>query len=120
MDDDKSLKFPEALSSAVLAKNTLINVYGFSPLQLVTRRQPQLPGASSDNLAGLGEEHEETRGISRISSLQKARKAFMEVENSARLKKALAADQPKRSFTELEKMFSSSLGQKINGMDQDE
>ena len=85
MDDDKCLKFPEALSSAVFAKNTLVNVYGFSPLQIVTGRQPQLPGANSDKLAGLGEEHEETKGISRISSLQKARKAFMEVENSVRL-----------------------------------
>ena len=70
MNDDKNLKFPEALSSVVLAKNTLINVYGFSPLQLVTGRQPRLPGASSDNLVGLGEEHEELRGISRICYLK--------------------------------------------------
>ena len=106
MDDDKSLKFPEGLSSAVIAKNTLINVYGFSPLQLVTGRQSRLPGASRDNLAGLREEHEETRGISRISSLQKARKAFMEVENLARLKKALAARPTKKELYRLgEKVF---------------
>ena len=49
-------------------------------------------------MAGLGEEYEETRGISRISSLQKARKAFMEGENSLRLKKALAARPTKTEF----------------------
>ena len=61
-------------------------------------RQPRLPGVSSDNLEGLGEEHEETRGKSRISSLQKARKACMEVEDSVRLKKALAARPTKKEL----------------------
>ena len=91
MEEDKNLKFDVALKSAMLAKNTLVNVYGYSPLQLVTGKQPRLPGVSNDNLAAMGEESEETRGISRISALQQARKAFMEVENSVRLKKALAA-----------------------------
>ena len=61
ISDDKQLPFAEALSSAVFAKNMLVNVYGYSPLQLVIGKQPKLPGATSDQLTALEGEHEETK-----------------------------------------------------------
>ena len=105
---DSFKNFEKSLVHEIFLRSeiSLRYVNGFCPLQLVTGRQPRLPGATSDNLAGLGEEHEETRGISRISSLQKARKAFMEVENLARLKNALAARPTKKELYRLgEKVF---------------
>ena len=85
MDQDENISFEEALKAAVFAKNMLINVYGFSPLQLVTGRQPRLPGATSNSLSGNEAEKPEMRGLSRINHIQLARKAFMEAENSERL-----------------------------------
>ena len=98
---DKKMPFSEALSAAVLAKNMLINVYGYSPLQLVTGKQPKLPGYSCDKLPAMGEESEETKGISKISQIHQARRAFMEVENSSRLKKALMSKPVKRRFYQI-------------------
>ena len=108
ISDDQKLPFEEALSSAVFAKNMLVNVYGYSPLQLVTGKQPKLPGATSDQLTAQEGEHEETKGITRIASIANARKAFTEVENSERLKKAMKNIKAKRTFFNLENLYTSN------------
>ena len=54
--DQPDMKFEDALSSAMLAKNTLINIYRFSPLKLVTGEQHQLPGAHGVQSTALKEE----------------------------------------------------------------
>ena len=77
MDEDPNLKFEDALSSAVFAKNMLVNVYGFSPLQLVTGKQPRIPGTTSDGLAAMEAEDVETKAFSRVSQIAAARKAVM-------------------------------------------
>ena len=90
----------------------LINVYGYSPLQLVTGKQPKLPGYSCDKLPALGEEPEETKGISKIAQIHNARKAFMEIENSSRLKKALLSRPVKRENYQIGDMVYFRYGPK--------
>ena len=96
MDENPNLKFEDALESAVYAKNILVNVYGYSPLQLVLGKQPRLPGMGDDGLAAMEEEPMETKTISRIAEIHSARKAFLETENSHRLKKAMRFTPVKR------------------------
>ena len=49
MEEDGNISFEDALAKAVYAKNTMLNVHGFSPAQILTGRQPRLPGATNDN-----------------------------------------------------------------------
>ena len=46
MSHDSSMSFENALSSAIFAKNAMINVNGYSPSQLVFGRIPRIPGVS--------------------------------------------------------------------------
>ena len=90
MTGDKDLTVSRALKGALFAKNSLTTVNGFSPLQLVTGKQPRIPGAAQDNMApanSTGTDHKLTH--ERISDIFGPRKAFIEVENSNRLKRAL-------------------------------
>ena len=90
MDGDPKIKFEDALSQAVFAKNTLLNVHGYSPSQILTGKQPRAPGATADNTPAQDEEEVDSRTVQkRINLMQKAREAFTKVDNSNRLKRAM-------------------------------
>ena len=90
MDGDSKLSFRQGLSAAIFAKNTLLNVYGFSPMQVVFGKQPRIPGAAHENKPPANEEMTDALPVfERLKSIFEARKAFTQVENSSRLKKAL-------------------------------
>ena len=90
LDGNSKMDFNQALSAAIFAKNTLINVQGFSPMQIVFGAQPRIPGAAQNNSPPANEEITEVLPVfDRLKAIFEARKAFTQVENSTRLKKAL-------------------------------
>ena len=72
------------------AKNSLENNKGFSPYQLAIGSNPTLPSISSDKLPALT--NEPTFDIIRqnLNALHKAREAFIQAENSSKIKRALS------------------------------
>ena len=90
LDSNPSMDFHQALSAAVFAKNTLLNVSGFSPMQIVFGKQPKIPGAAHNNQPPANEEYVQSVTVfDRLTAIFAARQAFTQVENSLRLKKAL-------------------------------
>ena len=89
LTDDPNLDFDKALSAATFAKNSLINVNGFSPIQLVTGKSPRLPSVM-DNCLPAQESVSSVKIYSdRANAIFSARKVFMEAENAKRLNQAL-------------------------------
>ena len=90
LDGNPHMKFEHALSAAIFAKNTMVNVSGFSPMQVAYGIQPRIPGAAHETSPPANEENVEVLSVyERLNALFEARKAFTAVENSNRLKKAL-------------------------------
>ena len=78
-----------SLSWALMAKNSLSNVYGYSAYQLVFGKNPNLPNTMVDKPPAL--EGTTTSAVveKHIVSLYATRKAFMEAECSDRIRRAL-------------------------------
>ena len=86
---DKSLDWETALCWALMAKNNLHNVQGFSPQQLVFARNPNLPSVLIDAPPALeGSTSSRTVG-NHISALYAARQAFTQAECSEKIRRAL-------------------------------
>ena len=80
-----------ALCWALQAKNSMSNVYGFSPMQLVMGYNPKIP-ALDDNFINLGQlERKSSSEIvaTNLNAMHQARKAFLEAQGSDRLTRAL-------------------------------
>ena len=79
-----------AVAWAINAKNSLSNIHGFSPFQLAIGQNPKLPIANTNNAPALT--HESTTKIleQNLSYLHKAREAFIQSENSERIRRALS------------------------------
>ena len=80
-----------ALCWAVNAKNSLHNIYGFSPYQLVFGRNPNLPTALQDKLPALEGMTESQLVAKHLNSMHKAREEFIKLETSEKLRRALRA-----------------------------
>ena len=80
-----------ALAWSINAKNTLYNVSGFSPVQIVTGQNPNFPGVSYNLLpANEGADESLSSDIQRnLNAMYLSRKAYLEAENSERVKRAL-------------------------------
>ena len=87
--EDSSLTVPRALSAATFAKNCLVNVNGYCPIQLVTGKMPRLPGVLTNNLPAQEAVSSFKPTSDRINAIFSGRKIFMEQENSKRLNQAL-------------------------------
>jgi transposase InsO family protein len=86
---EKSCSWETALKWALNAKNSLVNVHGFSAYQLVFGRNPNLPANLVNQLPALeGTTSSKTVG-EHVGALYTARKAFMEAECSERIRRAL-------------------------------
>ena len=82
-----------AICWSVNAKNSLQNVHGFSPYQLVFGKNPALPNVNDSKPPALGVKEEElTIRIIRenLNALHGARQAYIASENSEKIKRALA------------------------------
>ena len=104
---DRNCTWDMALQWALMAKNSLSNVHGYSAHQLVFGTNPNLPSVLVDNLPALeGTTSSKVIG-EHIAALFSARRAYTEVECSDRIRRALR----KQVRTSREEMYS--LGDKV-------
>ena len=87
--EDTGCNLTVGLMWATHAKNSLINVYGFSPYQLVFGHNPNIPGNFNNKLPALSSASSCQVVADHLNSLHKAREAFLEAENSDRVRRAL-------------------------------
>ena len=87
--DDTNCSVNCAVAWAVNAKNTLTNVHGFSPYQLVFGRNPTVPGVQHDKLPALSEHNASDVVREQLEVLHAAREAFTKSENSEKIRRAL-------------------------------
>ena len=94
-----------AIAWATNAKNTLNNVYGFSPHFLVFGCNPVIPNMlNTESLPALNSSTSSKIVADHLNAMVEARKAFVELENSDRLKRALR-----------ERVFPSSTARFLSG-----
>ena len=87
--EDTNCKVSSAVAWAVNAKNSLNNVHGFSPYQLVFGRNPILPGIEHDKLPALDDCNASKVVKEQLDALHAAREAFIRSENSEKLRRAI-------------------------------
>ena len=78
-----------AVAWVVSAKNSLANVYGYSPNQLVFGRNPNFPSILTDKLPALDEKTNSEVLLDNLNALHAARKAFVSAEADERIRRAL-------------------------------
>ena len=86
---DQNYDWDTTLHWALMAKNTLVNVHGFSPYQLLYGRNPNLPNIINDKLPALEGSTTSQVVAHNIKALYSARKAFTEAECSERIRRAI-------------------------------
>ena len=74
---------------AINAKNSLHNVYGFSPSQLVFGRNPNLPSVLIDKLPAPGGHTSSEVVANHLNAKHEPHKAFIECEASEKIRRAL-------------------------------
>ncbi|CAC5404047.1 unnamed protein product [Mytilus coruscus] len=89
MRESSNLSWEMAVSWAVHAKNSLLNMYGYSPYQIVFGRNPNMPSSIVNKPPALeGTTINNVMG-KHLSGLHKARKAFIAAESSEKVRRAL-------------------------------
>ena len=88
-DDYPELDIDTKLAWACMAKNSLINVYGYSPNQLVFGRNPNLPNIIIDGPPCWEENNVSSTLLKHLNALHATRKAFIASESCSKLKLAL-------------------------------
>ena len=78
-----------ALCWAINAKNSLQNIYGFSPYMLVFGRNPNLPSVLTDKLPALEGVTASQLVGQHLNAMHKARQEFVKLESSEKLRRAL-------------------------------
>ena len=91
---DKESSLDIAVCWAVASKNALANVYGLSPNQLVFGRNPNLPPTLTDKLPASETATHSDVVLKNSTTMQAARKAFIELEASERLCRAIRHQTP--------------------------
>ena len=78
-----------ALTWCLSAHNSLANVHGFSPFQLVLGRNPRIPSISTDNPPALNCDTMSDVIRDNLNALHKARQAHIKSESDEKIKRAL-------------------------------
>ena len=81
-----------ALLWALNAKNSLQNVAGFSPFQLVLGMNPRLPSTLTDELPSLTQRSMPQLIRDNLNALHAARSAFIACENEEKIRRALTSN----------------------------
>ena len=89
--EDANCSLDVAVSWAVCAKNSLANVNGYSPHQLVFGKNPTLLCILHDKLPALEEKCFSETMRNNLNAMHSARKIFIEAESSEKLRRALRA-----------------------------
>ena len=88
--DSEKCDFDMALSWCIQAKNSLLNINGFTPFQIGMGRNPKLPSVSTDCPTTFGEASCDVV-LKNLQVMNAARRAYVETESSGKIKKALSA-----------------------------
>ena len=83
--DESDVSTEVALACAINAKNSLHNVYGFSPSQLVFGRNTNLPSVLNDKLPALGGHTSSEVVANHLNAEYETCKAFIECEASEKI-----------------------------------
>ena len=110
---DSGCNLPTAIAWAVSAKNSLANVYGYSPNQLVFGRNPSFPSLLDSKLPALDQSASSKTVMQNLNALHSARAAFIAAESSEKLSRALRAKT--RTSTALEFENGQSVYYKRDG-----
>ena len=86
---DSTCDLPTAVSWCVSAKNSLANHCGFTPFQLSIGTNPKLPTTLTDGLPSLTAPVTSKTLSEHLQAIHKAREAFIQCENSERIRRAL-------------------------------
>ena len=86
---DRTMKPKDALAWSVTAANSLDNIHGFSPAQLVFGRNPSYPSLHSAGVAGMEEVELSTVIAEHIHAMHLAREMFVQCESDRVLAEAL-------------------------------
>ena len=78
-----------ALAWSINAKNSLHNVYGFSPAQLVFGRNPNIPTVFNSKPPALEGRTQSEEVAKHLNAMHSARKLFIESEAAEKIKRAL-------------------------------
>ena len=89
MREDTDLSWETAISWAINAKNSLLNVHGFSPYQIVYGRNPNLPSTIVNKPPALEGETMCSFMGKHLTGLHAGRKAFIASESSEKIRRAL-------------------------------
>ena len=87
--EESSCSLDVALSWSLCAKNSLSNVNGYSPHQLVFGKNPTLPSVLHDKLPALEENCYSQVMRENLNAMHIARKNFIQAESSEKLRRAL-------------------------------
>ena len=86
---ERQCEIDVALAWAIMAKNCLHNVYGYSPNQLVFGNNPSLPSNLNDKIPALNGITKSKEVAKHLNAKHAARKAFIECEANAKIRTAL-------------------------------
>ena len=86
---DQGSDMETALCWALQAKNSLDNVHGFSPSQLVFGQNPAIPTVLNSKMPALEESYSVDLINSNLDCMKRAREAFIQAESSEKIKRAL-------------------------------
>ena len=89
MDEDPKIALDVALAWAVNAKNGMQNHCGFSPIQLVLGKHPNLPSVMVNKLPAMEDAEVSESVMKHLNTLHAARRAFAKAESSERIRRAL-------------------------------
>ena len=110
--EDSKCSLQTAVAWAVSAKNSLANVNGYSPNQLVFGKNPNYPCYISDKLPALNSNYSSNILLENLSALHSAREAFIKAEASQKLR--LATCKRTRNSTAKNFQISDSVYYKKN------
>ena len=89
LKSDYALDWETALNWAIMAKNSLQNVHGYSPYQIVFGRNPNIPTTLTDKPPALEGTTISEVVKNNINGLHAARQAFIKAESSEKIRRAL-------------------------------
>ena len=89
LEESQHLDMDLTLAWCLNAKNSLANVHGFSPFQLVFGQNPKLPSTFTDKLQALLQYDTSKILTDNLAALHKARQAFISSESSEKIRRAL-------------------------------
>ena len=89
INDNPDMPLDTALAWACTAKNTLANVYGYSPYQLVLGQNPRLPNILEDSPPSWEVKSMSKKLTEHLTALHATRKEFIKTESCEKIKRAL-------------------------------